>query len=162
MSSMSFLSMVRLFSALARSSSSSSSNTCEIVTQSAEELVARMEEEEEDDRDDENDKFVIDDEKMDDCDKMETVAALLSLSETSRSPVSSPEKPLITLLPAHSPDTEHVVCGRCGHELVPLEPHTCPTSKPTPTSLPTPASVADSGPVVSPSSISSSFSFLAE
>ena len=81
------------------------SNTCEIVTQSAEELVARMEEEEEDDRDDENDKFVIDDEKMDDCDKMETVAALLSLSETSRSPVSSPEKPLITLLPAHSPDT---------------------------------------------------------
>ena len=80
------------------------SNTCEIVTQSAEELVARMEEEE-DDRDEENDKFVIDDEKMDDCDKMETVAALLSLSETSRSPVSSPEKPLITLLPAHSPDT---------------------------------------------------------
>ena len=81
------------------------SNTCEIVTQSAEELVARMEEED----DEENDKFVIDDEKMDDCDKMETVAALLSLSETSRSPVSSPEKPLITLLPAHSPDTSTTV-----------------------------------------------------
>ena len=36
---------------------------------------------------------------------METVEALLSLSEASRSPVGSPEKPLITLLPAHSPDT---------------------------------------------------------
>ena len=26
------------------------------------------------------------------------------------------------------PCSEHVVCGRCGQELVPLEPHTCPTS----------------------------------
>ena len=75
-------------------------SSAEIVTQSAEELLDRMEE---DDCDD--DKFVIDDEKCDDSDKMETVAALLSLSESSRSPASSPEKPMITLLPAHSPDT---------------------------------------------------------
>ena len=38
------------------------------------------------------------------ADKMETVEALLSLSEASRSPVGSPEKPLITILPAHNPD----------------------------------------------------------
>ena len=58
----------------------------------AEELVARLEAETEDTME---------------TDKMETVAALLSLShsEASRSPASSPEKPLITLLPAHSPDT---------------------------------------------------------
>ena len=35
-------------------------------------------------------------------DKMETVEALLSLSDSSRSPGGSPEKPLITILPAHS------------------------------------------------------------
>ena len=38
-------------------------------------------------------------------DKMETVEALLSLSDTSRSPGGSPDKPaLITILPAHNPD----------------------------------------------------------
>ena len=72
----------------------------QIVTTSVEELVDRME-----DMEDDDDKFVIDDEKMDDSDKMETVAALLSLSESSRSPASSPEKAMITILPAHSPDT---------------------------------------------------------
>ena len=69
----------------------------EVVTgHSAEELVARMEEDEE--------KFVIDEGKMGDPDKMETVEALLSLGESSRSGRAA-EKPLITLLPAHSPDT---------------------------------------------------------
>ena len=68
----------------------------EVVTShSAEELVARMEEEDEE-------KFVIDEGKMaGDPDKMETVEALLSLGESSR----GQEKPLITLMPAHSPDT---------------------------------------------------------
>ena len=75
----------------------------QIVTTSVEELVDRME-----DMEDDDDKFVIDDEKMDDSDKMETVAALLSLSESSRSPASSPEKAMITILPAHSPDTGKV------------------------------------------------------
>ena len=69
-------------------------NKSETVARSVEELVAKMEEE---------------DEEEDECedkisDKMETVEALLSLSEASRSPVGSPEKPLITLLPAHNPD----------------------------------------------------------
>ena len=68
------------------------------VTHSAEELVAKMEVDEEEG---EEDKFVISD-----CDpiaeKMETVEALLSLSDSSRSPGGSPEKPLITILPAHS------------------------------------------------------------
>ena len=69
----------------------------EVVTgNSAEELVARMEEEDEE-------KFVIDEGKMAE-DKMETVEALLSLGESSRSP-GHQEKPLITLMPAHSPDT---------------------------------------------------------
>merc|ERR1719270_1830897 len=106
------------------------------------------------DMEDDDDKFVIDDEKMDDSDKMETVAALLSLSESSRSPASSPEKAMITILPAHSPDTDHVVCGRCGDDLIPLEPHTCKSSpsspslhQPRPQPHPSPASVADSGPV---------------
>ena len=75
-------------------------SSAEIVTETAEELLDRMEED-----DCDEDKFVIDDEKCEDTDKMETVAALLSLSESSRSPASSPEKPMITLLPAHSPDT---------------------------------------------------------
>ena len=74
----------------------------EVVTgTSAEELVARMEEEDEE-------KFVIDEGKMaGDPDKMETVEALLSLGESSRSPggQGGQDKPLITLLPAHSPDT---------------------------------------------------------
>ena len=69
----------------------------EVVTgNSAEELVARMEEEDEE-------KFVIDEGKMAE-DKMETVEALLSLGESSRSP-GHQEKPMITLMPAHSPDT---------------------------------------------------------
>ena len=37
-------------------------------------------------------------------DKMETVEALLSLSDCSRSPEGSPDKTLITILPAHNPD----------------------------------------------------------
>ena len=37
-------------------------------------------------------------------DKMETVEALLSLSDTSRSPGGSPDKTMITILPAHNPD----------------------------------------------------------
>ena len=73
-------------------------------TSTAEELVARMEEEDEE-------KFVIDEGKMED--KMETVEALLSLGESSR----GQEKPLITLMPAHSPDTgenslsSHIMSG---------------------------------------------------
>ena len=70
-------------------------NNCETVARSAEELVAKMEEEEDDEEDDCEAKI---------ADKMETVEALLSLSEASRSPVGSPEKPLITILPAHNPD----------------------------------------------------------
>ena len=35
---------------------------------------------------------------------METVEALLSLSDCSRSPETSPEKSRITLIPAHNPD----------------------------------------------------------
>jgi len=92
------------------------------ITHSTEELVAKME------VDDEcmEEKFIISDEKI--ADKMETVEALLSLSDASRSPGSSPEKTLITILPAHNPDKECVVCGRCGQGLVSLEPHTCPPS----------------------------------
>ena len=70
-------------------------SNCETVARSAEELVAKMEEDEEDEEDECEDKI---------ADKMETVEALLSLSEASRSPVGSPEKPLITILPAHNPD----------------------------------------------------------
>ena len=68
------------------------------ITHSTEELVAKME------VDDEcmEEKFIISDEKI--ADKMETVEALLSLSDASRSPGSSPEKTLITILPAHNPD----------------------------------------------------------
>lgn len=90
------------------------------ITHSTEELVAKME------VDDEcmEEKFIISDEKI--ADKMETVEALLSLSDASRSPGSSPEKTLITIIPAHNPDKECVVCGRCGQALVSLEPHTCP------------------------------------
>lgn len=66
---------------------------------SPEELVARMEVE---DMEDEGD-FFISDERV--ADKMETVEALLSLSSSTRSPGSSPEKQtLITILPAHNPD----------------------------------------------------------
>ena len=74
----------------------------EMVTgRSAEELVARMEEEDEE-------KFVIDEGKMTgDPDKMETVEALLSLGGGSQG--QGQEKPLITLLPAHSPDTGNIV-----------------------------------------------------
>ena len=68
-------------------------NNCETVARSAEELVAKMEDEEEEEECE--DKI---------ADKMETVEALLSLSDASRSPVGSPEKPLITILPAHNPD----------------------------------------------------------
>ena len=77
----------------------------EMVTgRSAEELVARMEEEDEE-------KFVIDESKMaGDPDKMETVEALLSLGESS--PGQGQEKPQITLLPAHSPDTGNVIAGK--------------------------------------------------
>ena len=71
-------------------------NNCETVARSAEELVAKMEEEDEDEDEDECEDKI--------ADKMETVEALLSLSEASRSPVGSPEKPLITILPAHNPD----------------------------------------------------------
>ena len=70
-------------------------NNCETVARSAEELVAKMEEEDEEEEEECEDKI---------ADKMETVEALLSLSEASRSPVGSPEKPLITILPAHNPD----------------------------------------------------------
>ena len=70
-------------------------SNCQTVARSAEELVAKMEEEEDDEEDDCEAKI---------ADKMETVEALLSLSEASRSPVGSPEKPLITILPAHNPD----------------------------------------------------------
>ena len=68
------------------------------ITHSTEELVAKME------VDDEcmEEKFIISDEKI--ADKMETVEALLSLSDASRSPGSSPEKTLITIIPAHNPD----------------------------------------------------------
>ena len=71
-------------------------NNCETVARSAEELVAKMEEDEEDEEESECEDKI--------ADKMETVEALLSLSEASRSPVGSPEKPLITILPAHNPD----------------------------------------------------------
>ena len=70
-------------------------SNCETVARSAEELVAKMEEEDDDEEDECEAKI---------ADKMETVEALLSLSEASRSPVGSPEKPLITILPAHNPD----------------------------------------------------------
>ena len=70
-------------------------SNCETVARSAEELVAKMEEEDEEEDDECEDKI---------ADKMETVEALLSLSDASRSPVGSPEKPLITILPAHNPD----------------------------------------------------------
>ena len=76
-------------------------NNCETVARSAEELVAKMEEEDEDEEDDECEDKI--------ADKMETVEALLSLSEASRSPVGSPEKPLITILPAHNPDKGETV-----------------------------------------------------
>ena len=79
-------------------------NNCETVARSAEELVAKMEEEE-----DEEDEVECED-KI--ADKMETVEALLSLSDASRSPVGSPEKPLITILPAHNPDK-----GEAGAEM---------------------------------------------
>ena len=71
----------------------------EMVTgETGEDLVDKMEEEE--------DALRIDCEPArEENEKMETVAALLSLSESSRSPRSSPEKPLITLLPAHSPES---------------------------------------------------------
>ena len=65
---------------------------------SPEELVAKMEV---DDMADEGE-FFISDERV--ADKMETVEALLSLSSSTRSPGSSPEKTLITILPAHNPD----------------------------------------------------------
>ena len=68
-------------------------NNSQTVARSAEELVAKMEEEDEEEECE--DKI---------ADKMETVEALLSLSDASRSPVGSPEKPLITILPAHNPD----------------------------------------------------------
>ena len=71
-------------------------NNCETVARSAEELVAKMEEEEEEEEEVECEDKI--------ADKMETVEALLSLSDASRSPVGSPEKPLITILPAHNPD----------------------------------------------------------
>ena len=62
---------------------------------SPEELVARMEL---DGVDDEGE-FFISDERV--ADKMETVEALLSLSSSA---ANSPEKTLITILPAHNPD----------------------------------------------------------
>ena len=71
-------------------------SNCQTVARSAEELVAKMEEDEEDEEESECEDKI--------ADKMETVEALLSLSEASRSPVGSPEKPLITILPAHNPD----------------------------------------------------------
>ena len=74
-------------------------SNCETVARSAEELVAKMEEEDEEEDDECEDKI---------ADKMETVEALLSLSDASRSPVGSPEKPLITILPAHNPDKGEV------------------------------------------------------
>ena len=58
--------------------------------------------------------FFISDERV--ADKMETVEALLSLSSSTRSGGSSPEKTLITILPAHNPDKgeplKKVVGGR--------------------------------------------------
>jgi DNA-directed RNA polymerase subunit M/transcription elongation factor TFIIS len=89
---------------------------------SPEELVAKMEVDEVDDEGE----FFISDDRV--ADKMETVEALLSLSDSNRSPGSSPDKTLITILPAHNPDKECAVCGRCGQALVSLEPHTCPPS----------------------------------
>lgn len=77
---------------------------------SPEELVAKMEV---DDMADEGE-FFISDERV--ADKMETVEALLSLSSSTRSGGSSPEKTLITILPAHNPDKgeplKKVVGGR--------------------------------------------------
>ena len=66
---------------------------------SPEELVAKMEV---DDMGEDEGEFFISDERV--ADKMETVEALLSLSSSTRSPGSSPEKTLITILPAHNPD----------------------------------------------------------
>ena len=86
------------------------------ITHSTEELVAKME------VDDEcmEEKFIISDEKI--ADKMETVEALLSLSDASRSPGSSPEKTLITIIPAHNPDKGNlyifqIVLNRCHVQL---------------------------------------------
>ena len=70
---------------------------------SPEELVAKMEV---DDMGEDEGEFFISDERV--ADKMETVEALLSLSSSTRSGGSSPEKTLITILPAHNPDKGEV------------------------------------------------------
>ena len=72
---------------------------------SPEELVAKMEV---DDMGEDEGEFFISDERV--ADKMETVEALLSLSSSTRSGGSSPEKTLITILPAHNPDKGEVCC----------------------------------------------------
>ena len=74
------------------SSSSKITSSSEMVTgATAEDLMEKMEE-------DDEDTLRIDDGE-DPADEKSAVAALLSLSESSRSPVSSPEKPMITILP---------------------------------------------------------------
>ena len=74
------------------SSSSKIISSSEMVTgATAEDLMEKMEE-------DDEDTLRIDDGE-DPADEKSAVAALLSLSESSRSPVSSPEKPMITILP---------------------------------------------------------------
>ena len=73
-------------------SSSKITSSSEMVTgATAEDLMEKMEE-------DDEDTLRIDDGE-DPADEKSAVAALLSLSESSRSPVSSPEKPMITILP---------------------------------------------------------------
>ena len=72
--------------------SSKITSSSEMVTgATAEDLMEKMEE-------DDEDTLRIDDGE-DPADEKSAVAALLSLSESSRSPVSSPEKPMITILP---------------------------------------------------------------
>jgi len=58
-------------------------------------------------------------------DNMETVEALLSLRNGRRSEPNVLENKEITLLPAHNPDKEDVLCGLCGSALTYLEPHSC-------------------------------------